>query len=235
MPPAPNPALDEVCTPMVILQNNLAETGEGGQRFNMQVPDATATIQQHARAICRLIYRKPEEVRRNATVTLFISAAYDGVARAGGGRVEFASSHIAGINGGAEAQAFEINGVLVHEITHLYQQNRGGTGANREALADYVRYKVGFDRLRRRRPGGNWTAPYTTGGFFMVWLEDKYDRDFGYKLNIGMGNPSFSYPDLVQQVTGKTIDAAWAEYQAEIQMMDQEPGQEPLPPRSYEY
>jgi hypothetical protein len=50
-----------------------------------------------------------------------------------------------------------------------------------------------------------------------------------------MGNPSFSYPDLVQQVTGKTIDAAWAEYQAEIQMMDQEPGQEPLPPRSYEY
>jgi hypothetical protein len=221
-PPA-NPALDELCTPMVTLQNDLAMTGAGGMRFNMFVPDATATIQKHSRAICRFIYRKPEEVRRNMRITLVIDPGYDGVAYAGGGEIHFSSAYIGRIGGNAMAQEFEINGVLVHEITHLWQQNRGGSGALREALADYTRFRVGFDRLSRRRPGGNWGDAYTTGGFFMVWLEDKYDKDFGYKANVGMSSQMFSYPNLVQEVTGKNIDAAWAEYQAELRMMDQEP------------
>ena len=83
-------------------------------------------------------------------------------------------------------------------------------------MADYTRYKVGFDRLSRGAAGGNWSDPYTTGGFFIVWIEEKYDKDFGYKVNMGMKNRAFSYPALVQEVTGKNIDAAWAEYQAEI-------------------
>jgi hypothetical protein len=83
-------------------------------------------------------------------------------------------------------------------------------------MADFVRYQVGFDRLSRRRRGGNWNQPYTTGGFFISWIAEKYDPDFGYKVNMGMKNPGFSYPDLVQQITGKDVDAAWAEYQADI-------------------
>jgi hypothetical protein len=214
-PALSNPALDELCTPMIQLVNQ-APMSAGGMRFTQHVPDPVATMQKHSRAVCALIYRKPEEVRRNATIRLIIDSAYDGVAFAGGGEIHFGSGYIGRIGGNAAAQAFEINGVLVHEVTHLWQSNQGGGGALVEAMADYVRYKVGFDRLQRRRRGGNWSDPYTTGGFFIVWLEDKYDKDFGYKVNMGMKNRNFSYPNLVQEVTGKSIDAAWAEYQAEI-------------------
>jgi hypothetical protein len=37
------------------------------------------------------------------------------------------------------------------------------------------------------------------------------------KVNMGMKNAGFSYPALVQQVTGKDVDTVWAEYQAAIQ------------------
>jgi hypothetical protein len=173
-------------------------------------------MQKHSRAVCRLLYRKPEEVRRNASFRLIIDTAYNGVAFTGGGEIHFSSGYIGRIGGNAQAQEFEINGVLVHEVTHLWQSNQGGGGALVEAMADWVRYRAGFDRLARRRPGGNWSDAYTTGGFFIAWIEDKYDKDFGYKVNIGMKTRNFSYPALVQQVTGKPIDAVWADYQAEI-------------------
>ena len=155
-------------------------------------------------------------MRRNTSIGLVIDPNYGGVAQAGGGSITFGSGYIGRIGGNDQAVSFEINGVLVHEGTHLWQSNAGGGGALVEAMADYVRFKAGFDRIQRRRPGGNWSEPYTTGGFFIVWLEDKYDKDFGYKVNMGMKQRNFSYPALVQQVTGKTIDQAWAEYQAEI-------------------
>jgi hypothetical protein len=69
---------------------------------------------------------------------------------------------------------------------------------------------------RRRRPGGNWSDPYTTGGFFIVWVEDKYDKDWGYKLNMGMKDRNFDYAAFIQQTFGRTTDALWAEYQADI-------------------
>ena len=83
-------------------------------------------------------------------------------------------------------------------------------------MADYVRYKAGFYTLARRNPGGNWSDPYTTGGFFIAWVEEKYDPDYGYKLNMGMKDRAFSYPKFVQEITKKSIDAVWADYQASL-------------------
>jgi hypothetical protein len=186
----------------------------GGMRFDTAVPDPQATMQQHARTICRFIFRKPEDVRKVTASSLVIDQ-HGGVAQAGGGRIQFDANYIGGIGGNAAAIAFEINGVLVHESTHLWQYNNGG-GALVEAMADYVRFRSGFDKLSRRRPGGNWTDPYTTGGFFIAWVEDKYDKDWGYKVNMGMRTQGFSYPNFIMQTFGKTADALWAEYQADI-------------------
>jgi hypothetical protein len=83
-------------------------------------------------------------------------------------------------------------------------------------MADYVRFRSGFDKISRRRPGGNWSDPYTVGGFFIAWVEDKYDKDWGYKINMGMKTAGFSYPNFIMQTFGKTADALWAEYQADI-------------------
>jgi len=211
-PPA-NSALDQACTPTITFNNRFPAT-TGGMRFDTAVPDPVATMQAHSRAICRWIYRKPEEVKRVTNLSLTIDNA-GGVAYTSGSGINFSSNYIGGIGGNAAAIAFEINGVLVHEGTHVWQNNNGG-GALVEAMADYVRYRVGFDKLSRRRTGGNWSDPYTTGGFFIVWVEDKYDKDWGYKVNIGMKTPGFSYPNFIQQTFGKSADALWAEYQADI-------------------
>jgi hypothetical protein len=211
--PPENPEVAKLCTVPITFMN-MFPTTTGGMRFDTAVPDPQATMQQHARTICRIIYRKPEEVRKVTASSLVIDQ-HGGVAQAGGGRIQFDANYIGGIGGNAAAISFEINGVLVHESTHLWQYNNGG-GALVEAMADYVRFRSGFDKLSRRRTGGNWSDPYTTGGFFIAWVEDKYDKDWGYKINMGMKTQGFSYPNFIQQTFGKSADALWAEYQADI-------------------
>jgi hypothetical protein len=211
--PSANPALDAACTPTIVF-NNMFPNTTGGKRFTTAVPDPVATMQEISRTICKWIYRKPEEVRRVTTLTLNIDND-NGVAFTSGSTINFSSAYIGGIGGTADAISFEIHGVLAHEGTHVWQYANGG-GALVEAMADYVRYRSGYDKLSRRRTGGNWSDPYTTGGFFIVWVEDTYDKDWGYKVNMGMKNQGFSYPQFIQQTFGKTADALWAEYQAAI-------------------
>ena len=188
----------------------------GGDAFAKEFADAAAAMQAHARKVCNILYRTPDEVKPVTRQSLVIDM-HDGVAYASGGEIHFSAVYIGNFVRGKTPAAvtLELNGVLVHESTHVWQYTNGG-GWLVEAMADYVRYKAGFDRLARRQKGGNWDSPYTTGGFFIHWIEEKYDKDFGYKVNMGMKNRNFSYPMLVQQVTGKPVDMVWQEYQADI-------------------
>lgn len=85
----------------------------------------------------------------------------------------------------------EIEGVLIHEITHGYQYEPQGAGGYEsgtdfygfiEGLADYVRYVVGFTPVSKRKAGGNWNDGYNTSAFFIDWLHSK-DPKFIYKFN----------------------------------------------------
>ena len=214
--PPVNAEVDTICTPMVRFVNQ-AGNSAGITRFMTHVPDPTATMQMLSRSICRWIYRKPEDVKRHTTVTLTIDT-HNGVANASpsGGSINFSANYIAGIGGNAAAISFEIHGVLAHEGTHVWQYVNGGGGALVEAMADYSRFRTGYDRISRRGRGGSWRDPYTTGGFFIVWVEDKYDKDWGYKVNMGMKSSSFNYANFIMQTFGKSADTLWAEYQAEI-------------------
>ena len=210
-----NPALDQKCTVPVTFRNE-AMGSAGGDAITKEFPDAVAMMQAHARKVCNILYRSPDEVKPVTRQTLVIDM-HDGVAYASGGEIHFSAVYIGNFVRGKQPPAItlELNGVLVHESTHVWQYTNGG-GWLVEAMADYVRYKAGFDRIQRRQKGGNWDSPYTTGGFFIHWIEEKYDKDFGYKVNMGMKNRTFSYPALVQQVTGKPVDMVWEEYQADI-------------------
>jgi hypothetical protein len=210
-----NPDLDKRCTVPVTF-NNKVPTSPGGMIFTREIADAVAASQEHSRIICNILYRKPEEVRNVTRQGLTIDTD-SGVAFTAGGNITFSSDYIAGFSNGKSSAAidFELNGVLVHEGTHIWQYANGG-GWLVEAMADYVRFKAGFDKLSRRHPGGNWNQPYTVGGFFIAWIEEKYDPDFGYKVNMGMKNQGFDYAAFVQQITGKPVDMVWADYQAAI-------------------
>jgi hypothetical protein len=211
--PPENPDVDKACTPTVTF-TNMFPTTTGGMRFTTAIPDPVATMQQISRTVCRFIYRKPEEVKKVPAMSLVIDE-HGGVAQTAGNRIQFDANYIGGIGGNADAISFEIHGVLAHEDTHVWQSSGGG-GSLVEAMADYVRFRSGYDKISRRHVGGNWSDPYTTGGFFIVWVEDKYDKDWGYKLNMGMKSSTFDYATFIQQTFGKTADALWAEYQADI-------------------
>ena len=121
----------------------------------------------------------------------------------------------------------EVEGVLIHELTHGYQFSPEGAGGYAqgtdffgfiEGLADYVRYVKGFTRLERRTTGGDWKDGYNTSAFFIDWLHSK-DINFVYKFNQSVKhiNP-WSWEAAIKEVLGKdsSVSNLWQEYQADL-------------------
>jgi hypothetical protein len=129
---------------------NAAAATEGARIFTTAFPDAVATMQAHARTICRILYRKPEEVRAVKQQRLTLEPSSD-IAYTVSSSITFSTDYIAEFARGKNQAAIvaELNGVLAHEGAHVWQYTNGG-GALVEAMADYVRYKAGFYTLARR-------------------------------------------------------------------------------------
>jgi hypothetical protein len=208
---------EDVCWPTVNFTNETAN-GDGAE-FNKQIPDAERAMQEAQCAVCSILYRDPSEVNAPSSMTFRIYD-FDGVAHASGTTIEFSSRHIVKFTG--EQALLEYTGVMVHESVHLLQ-NFGGEGGMVEGMADFVRVRAGFYEDGRRRPGGNWSDPYTTGGFFFSWLsgpgilyDDGYepkDLDIGWAINQKMGSWNKS---LFEERFGKTVETLWDEYQDAI-------------------
>ena len=188
------------------------------------IPDPIAAMKAVACQVCTILYRDPDEVKRNpASIRLHIYD-FDGVANAGGDTISFSSRHIANYDEPEDAR-FEFLGVLIHETTHLYQYDDGGGGLV-EGMADFVRIRAGHHRMNRRTRGGAWTDAYTTSGFFFSWLAgpgglqktaaSPADPDIGWAINQRMdGNWS-------EQVFMDRLDARRG------RALERVPGSDPL-------
>jgi hypothetical protein len=212
-PPGPDAGrsglFDEVCSPEIIVDNS--DPDGAGASFAKAVPDPNALLLATTRQLCEILYRAPGEPRAPRTITLRIYD-FDGVANAGGERINLSTRHLANYQGAALLN--ELRGVLMHEATHLYQYN-DAPGGLIEGVADYVRIEAGLHSLNRRQRGGKWDDGYTTTGFFISWLDERY-ADFGYRLNLALTRMD-SEPwstDVFQDLTGKSLDTLWTEYQA---------------------
>jgi hypothetical protein len=208
-PAVGGPELEAACTLASATFVNQDPTSEGGQRFAMTIPDPEAFMKARAHQDCLILYDQAANVKRTTAITLTIESPGDGVAATGGNQVGFSATYIAGYNGNI---AGEINGVIAHEFTHVYQYNRG-PGWLIEGMADYVRFKAGFFTLAQRRKGGNFDDAYRTTGFFLAWLDDQYPN-FARKLNQAMKTGASEA--TFETLTGLPIQALWDEYQAAI-------------------
>jgi hypothetical protein len=218
------PLFMEACTPDIKFTNQ--EPEGRGSMFARVIPDPVAAMQDAACTVCSILFRSPDEIPRDKRHSVLNLTVLDhtAVASAGGNSIRIDVKHIARFQDPAKALV-EFRGILVHETTHLYQNyGNGGLG---EGMADFVRIRVGLYEPGRRRPGGSWTDPYTTSGFFFSWLagpgiyhddgRDPHDIDIGYKINkrIGEGGPS-AIPALFMETFGKDVESLWDEYQADI-------------------
>ena len=188
--------------------------------------NAEAFVQQVGREVCRVLYRKAEEVRAANHIELNIRD-YDGVAAKWGDvgdiGVEISTRHLQNVKNEGRDVRMEIAGILHHEMTHMYQNDDKPEGtfsglANMyEGIADAVRIRNGFPPAGASPSDkqGRWQdKAYASQAFFWLFVDTAHP-DFLYKLNAGMrGKDSVAWtPAEIEKITGKTADALWMEYQ----------------------
>ncbi|HEY0713241.1 MAG TPA: basic secretory protein-like protein [Polyangia bacterium] len=220
-----NPALEAVCTPQVTLTTPDATAAVfldamGGSRAGVE-----AIVQGIGRDVCRVLYRKPEEVRAANSVEL-VARDYAGVAAKSGDlgriKVEISTRHLQSVKNAGGDVAREIKGILYHEMTHMYQQDDkpegtwSGLPSYYEAGADAVRIRYGYlPNGCRPNKNGQWHQHnYCSGGYWWLWVDTKHP-DFLYKLNLlmkGRDMKAFTPADATA-ITGTSLDDLWREYQ----------------------
>jgi predicted Zn-dependent protease with MMP-like domain len=214
--------LDAVCTPGFDL--NLTDDDPGRVALFMDAVDGDpeGTVQEIGRAVCKLLYRHPEEVRDATHLELRIEHAVGEVAwKAGDGgeiTVMISTDHIQNVANEGRDVAEEVKGVLFHEITHMFQHDdndgNGVDGGLIEGIADFVRIRAGYPPYRSQpNPNGNWNDGYHTTAYFLLWLDDQVE-DFTYQLNLSMSDKDMMSwsPEAFRTITGKSVDELWDDY-----------------------
>lgn len=223
-----NPALDAACTPTFTLK--LTDKGPNGQLFLSAVSkqpapnnEPEAFVQDIGRTVCRILYRTAAEVRPANHITLEIHD-YDGVAAKSGDvgdiNVEISSRYLSTV--GEARIADEVKGILLHEMTHMYQNDDKPEAKSPylpgmyEGIGDFVRIRAGHspNGAEPNDKSGHWyDKAYTSQAFFWLYVDTKYP-DFVYKLNASMKNDGVPWSETsIQTITGKSGDALWTAYQ----------------------
>lgn len=110
------------------------------------------------------------------SVTLFLRS-FDGVAHTGGSHldeehkeVHLSTSYVAGVSGESARIKQEIEGVVVHELVHVFQWNGQGTcpGGIIEGIADWVRLGAGLGPPHWGKGGERWDQGYEATGAFLL-------------------------------------------------------------------
>ena len=213
------PEFREVCFPPINFEN---EDPGNSENFDQAIPDPVATLQEMACRSCSLLYRSADEVPRVHDELNLVIDDHDGVAYAGGNSIHISTRHIQNYDN-LESARVEFRGVLLHEVTHLYQENGGSSdGALIEGIADFVRVRAGLYGPGRCGGGDSWDGPYTISGCFFSWLagpaeyheqgHPEADPDIGYRINALMSDGKNAIRDEIEETFGTDVNSLWNQY-----------------------
>src|SRR6266700_1152028 len=111
-------------------------------------------------------------------------------------------------------------GVLTHELTHVVQGYPTYVVWLTEAIANYSSQLYGprreevFRSASKFLPNTTYLSdPYDTGSRFLFWLAQNKRHDIVDRLNRILQANTYT-PTVFVQLTGKTLDQLWAQYQA---------------------
>jgi hypothetical protein len=220
-----NPALDQACTPVVVLQ--VEDKGPGGLLFTNNVANPEAFVQETGRRVCRILYRKPEEVRAANKITLILrndpSVAGWKSGDVGDITVMISTDHLTKVDGRGEDVKTEVEGVLVHEMTHMYQHDDKAPGEGTypnlgnviEGIADAVRIRAKLPpKGSKPAKTGAWDDEgYWKPAYFLLWVDGRHP-DFLRDLNLSMlPNDGKAWtPARFETITGESVDTLWSAY-----------------------
>jgi hypothetical protein len=146
------------------------------------------------------------------SVTLLFDPNLQGVAHTGNGRITIAAGWVRAHPGDW--------GMVIHELTHVVQDYKGGgEGWLTEGIADYIRHRH-FEKnaeslAKRIDPAkSSYKQAYTTAAAFLVWLEEKRNKDIVSNLNAASRAGTYN-AELFTQYCGSAVDVLWKEFMAE--------------------
>ncbi|XP_028781188.1 uncharacterized protein LOC114737430 [Neltuma alba] len=195
-----------------VVTNN-AETTPGGTRFNNELgADYTKqTMDAATNFIWNIFQQNTDADRKNvATVTLTVENR-EGIAATSGDVIHVGADYIKGIQGDIKT---DFNGVLYHEMTHVWQWSGANSNTGLiEGIADFVRLKAGYAPSHWVGAGGGdrWDQGYDVTARFLDYCEG-LRSGFVAELNKKMRD-TYS-DDYFNQLLGKPVDQLWREYKA---------------------
>lgn len=201
-----------------------------GAGYATYISNPEQMIKETALRVCQQLYFSPSEAP-NVEKIVYRVHDYDGISGKGGEppliHVSFSSDYLdKQIKAGASKETIidEVVGVLVHEMTHAYQQSckyEGDGWSVIEGIADAVRYREGFIDLSLRQPGGSWADGYKTTGFFIAWITEHKDPNFLYQLNQSVGQDyHWTWEPNMQKLLGVSVESVWEEYQSYLKTLE---------------
>lgn len=120
-------------------------------------------------------------------------------------------------------------GMVAHELTHVVQGYPLNVFWIGEGIADYTRYKLGYQTwwsYPRCIPGKNhYKQGYGTAAAFLMWIEKKYDKDLIPVLNKTVRDLQYTKA-FFKERTSKELDELWDEFIEDIKKNPL-----PVPPR----
>ncbi|GAA5864444.1 hypothetical protein JCM1840_000499 [Sporobolomyces johnsonii] len=137
--------------------------------------------------------------------------------------IHLSTSYLASVdsNSGSDSRRIkqEIEGVLTHELVHVFQWDGEGTvpGGVIEGIADWVRAEHGLGPPHwQKGPGEHdkWDAGYQTTGFFLSWLSRHLKNPLLVpQLNLAMRSSRWNDGEhLTRLLGGQDVEALWETY-----------------------
>ncbi|GLT51217.1 hypothetical protein SLA2020_246420 [Shorea laevis] len=193
---------------------NKAASTSGGARFTNEIgiTYSKQTLKSATETLWNLLKLTTPADRKNVQkVSLFIETM-DGVAYASNNEIHVSADYIGNYSGDVKK---EITGVLIHEMTHIWQWNGNGQapGGLIEGIADYVRLRAGYAPAHwvQAGLGDRWDQGYDVTAWFLDYC-NSLRCGFVAELNRMMRSGYSS--DYFVQLLGKKAEQLWSDYKA---------------------
>ncbi|KAK8656340.1 hypothetical protein V6N13_098293 [Hibiscus sabdariffa] len=195
------------------VNDNSGNTG-GGVRFRNEIGEASSlqTMSSATNFIWNIFQQNnPSDRKDVAKVTLFIEDS-DGVAFTSNDEIHVNANYLGNYTGDVRR---EFDGVLYHEMTHVWQWNGNGQtpGGLIEGVADFVRLKANYIPSHWVQPGqgDRWDQGYDVTARFLDYcdgLRNGFVAELNKKMRSGYNAGYFV------ELLGKTVDQLWTDYKA---------------------
>lgn len=169
------------------------------------------------RVMTYYLFFSTDERPVRSPVRLNFSSSFNGIAYThdyrGGKEIIVSTAYMQKIASNRATAYFEISGIVLHELTHCFQNNAqgGASGALIEGIADFVRLKGGVASATwQRNLNSGPLAGYSATAYFLEYADTQYPN-YVRSLNRLMANGWNN--DFYAQVGGGTnINDLWTRY-----------------------